>query len=54
MTTADKIRAMTNEEMVKFMFQTWMDASWCKNEPCNDSCISCWREWLNKDESDSN
>lgn len=46
-TNADRIRAMTDEELAEFIHST-LDSVWCPPEemPCDRDCISCWLAWL--------
>ncbi len=47
MTNADKIRAMTDEEMTKF-FVDLPDA--CPpNKRCFGNCSDCWLDWLKQE-----
>lgn len=47
-TNADRIRAMTDEELAKYMLGT-QESNGCPNHGminCQDSCADCWLEWL--------
>ena len=60
MTNADKIRAMTDEEIAKlFAYGTDCpsDGKLLANCPFHDDateCQSCWLEWLQKEANDGN
>ena len=49
-TNADRIRAMTDEELAEFMYNGCdpIPATWCGNHP---NCGACWLDWL-KQEAD--
>ena len=48
---ADKIRAMSDEELATFLFHAWNNASWCSAKDCpdEDSCLPCWLDWLRQE-----
>lgn len=50
-TNADRIRAMSDEEMAEFLFYAWNNASWCSSKPCpeDQSCEPCWLDWLQQE-----
>ena len=51
MTNADRIREMTDEELVQFIMSPCM--KW--NEPCpRNSCFDCLYDWLRKEANDGN
>ena len=50
-TNADRIRAMTDEELAKYMgdVQTW---GGCPNHGarnCTENCADCWLDWLKQE-----
>lgn len=46
MTNRDRIEAMTDEQLAKFIFGG-IDGTGCCTERCNDrTCIKCITEWL--------
>lgn len=49
-TNADRIRAMTDEELASFLYHSWNNASWC-NGGCDGecSCEPCWLDWLKQE-----
>ena len=48
-TNADRIRAMTDEELAKyFSIYCWSD-DWCKHQR---KCEECWLEWLREEAAD--
>ena len=53
MTNADKIRAMTDEEMAATIYACPPDyAKLSEDEICikfNDECKACWLDWLQKE-----
>lgn len=51
-TNADKIRAMSDEELATFLYHAWNNASWCMVKdhcPDEDSCFPCWLDWLKQE-----
>ncbi len=48
---ADRIRAMTDEELATFLYHAWNNASWCSAKDCpdEDSCLPCWLDWLRQE-----
>lgn len=47
MTNADRIRAMTDEEMAGFLYRSWKIAVWCHGGCDGEcSCEPCWLDWL--------
>ena len=60
MTNADRIRAMTDEELMEFLEHDYWSIDYCKKDAPIDqetkecllpSCKQCWLEWL-KQEAD--
>lgn len=53
LTNADRIRAMTDEEMASFLYHSWDNASWC-NGGCDGewNCEPCWLDWLKQEVDD--
>lgn len=57
-TNADRIRAMTDEELAEFFHSNFRDAAWCDTSkfPENDCmevpCLGCILDWLRQEESD--
>ena len=52
-TIADKLRAMTDEELAAFLYDTNNLSSWCVGRhgetDCPDGgCLMCWENWLKK------
>lgn len=41
MTNADRIRAMTDEELAKIL-----NGGCHQGAKCNENCVLCWLEWL--------
>lgn len=50
---ADRIRAMTDEELASFLYHLWDNSSWC-NGCCDEecSCEPCWLDWLKQEAED--
>ena len=53
MTNADRIRAMSDEEMAAFMERTITFAG-CPSLPinCQESCAKCWLDWLKQEDKE--
>lgn len=45
-TNADRLRAMTDEELGKWM-QSY--AEWCPPGDCCEDCLNCWPKWLKEE-----
>lgn len=59
MTNADRLRAMTDEEMARFLdsvqkFNIYPDAKYgdCGFDCEQVSCASCWHDWLKQEVND--
>ena len=52
-TNADRIRAMTNEELAEFMDCYCVSASWECPRHHEIKCHECWLEWLKQEVSDA-
>lgn len=52
MTNADKIRAMTDEEMAHY-FSEQPDACPGRSGCSGKSCYDCWLDWLKQEVSDN-
>ena len=51
-TNADRIRAMTDEELAEFLdYVTAVRIPWCADRKCpeEDICVNCTLEWLKKE-----
>lgn len=49
-TNADRIRAMTDEELARFLFHSWNNAAWCHGGCDGEcSCEPCWLYWLKQE-----
>lgn len=55
-TNADRIRAMTDEELAEFLWNVDHNGldEFCNKNPCppNESCTECMLEWLKKEVED--
>ena len=50
MTNREKLKAMTDEQLAKFIFDG-IDGTGCCTERCNDrTCVECIVEWLQADD----
>ena len=51
-TNADRIRAMTDEELAEF-FVNRMSCTWCQavddDDDCEDRCALTWLDWLKQE-----
>lgn len=57
MTNADRIRAMTDEELAIILARSCpdsndVDTDYCGLEDYTCDCVCCWFEWLEEDEDD--
>lgn len=51
-TNGDRIRAMTDEELVDFMYNEKLSL-WCaENKECKPRCRDCFAEWLKEEVSE--
>ena len=58
-TNADRIRAMSDEELAEWLDATAFKATnlcWALmgDKTCNKACMECWFEWLRKECEDGN
>lgn len=54
-TNADRIRSMTDEELMRFLLgvRIGINSPWCDDELCNNRyCSECLAEWLKKEVKD--
>lgn len=54
MTNADRIRAMTDEELVEEVFGEHIKTCACppNDGECQDACEKCWLDWLKEEAQD--
>ena len=55
-TNADRIRAMTDEELAEYIDKHTSEAMWCKNPPLEcpegEECVKCILDWLRQEARD--
>ncbi len=48
MTKADRIRAMSDEELANWIDQMFGRSDWCDNQCYDMDCVACIQRWLEK------